>query len=144
MRPADDGRGGGGAPRGGPALGPEIDDPYAAFLGLRSSGPGVVALRIRPDLINSAGLLLGPVVFALADYSMGGALWEATGPDEWVATNNVAISFVASAVEGVVTCCSTLVQRGRATGTLAAEVRHEDDRVLATALGTFSIMRARS
>ena len=37
-------------------------------------------LTVRPELINPAGLLSGPVAYAMVDYSMGSALWVARHP----------------------------------------------------------------
>ncbi len=113
-------------------------DSFAGFLGLRYER-GEVRLAIRPDLINSAGMLLGPVVFALADYGMTAALLETTAPEERVATTHIAINFLASATEGEVACTTELDRRGRRVAALSSRVRHADGTLLATAIGTFAI-----
>jgi uncharacterized protein (TIGR00369 family) len=116
---------------------------FGRYLGLRWDAPGVVRLTIRPELVNDAGLLLGPVGFALMDYAMGSALWRLTTEDENIATINIAINFVASASEGEVICRARVDRRNRRIAILGAESHHEDGRLLATAIGSFSIFPPR-
>lgn len=124
-----------GAPGGG--------NPFAEFLGLRWEDPCAAKLTIRPDLLNENGLLLGPIGFALVDYSMGATLWRETAEDELIATINIAINYIQSAGEGDVVCRSRLDRRNRRIAVLSSETRHEDGRLLATAVGSFSIYPAR-
>src|SRR4051794_4690454 len=51
-------------------------DGLTRWLGLRWEAADTIRLTIRPELINPAGLLAGPVAYAMVDYSMGSALWE--------------------------------------------------------------------
>ena len=118
-----------------------IDDAFAPLLGLRWPAPGQVALTIRPELINTVGLLLGPVVFSLADYGMSALVIEALDEGEMCATTNIAINFIASATEGEVVCTSRLQRRTRRTASTCCEVHHEG-RLLATAIGSFVIRDA--
>jgi acyl-coenzyme A thioesterase PaaI-like protein len=112
---------------------------FAEFIGLRHTAPGAAELSIRPELINGGGLLIGPVGFALVDYTMGSLLWSRRNPNEWIATINISLNFIQSANEGVVTCRSTLDRRNRHVAVLSSEVHHEDGRLLITAVGSFSI-----
>ena len=120
-----------------------IDDAFGPLLGLRWAGAGEVGLTIRPEHINSVGLLLGPVVFALADYGMTSAVMAELAEDEMCATTNIAINFVDSAGEGDVVCRARVERRTRRTASTACEIRH-DGRLLATALGSFVIRPART
>jgi uncharacterized protein (TIGR00369 family) len=122
---------------------PRTGDPFAEFLGLRWDGADAVRLTIRPPLLNSVGRLLGPVGFALVDYSMAAALWETTAAGESIATTNISINFVATAREGDVVCRSSIDHRGRRAAFLRSELRHEESgRLLATAIGTFAVFGA--
>lgn len=96
-------------------------------------------MTIRPELINPAGLLSGAATYALVDYCMGSALWKQTERHERIATINIAINYVQTATDGDVICTSRLDRRNRSVGVLSSEVRHEDGRLLATAVGSFSI-----
>jgi len=122
---------------------PRDGDAFAAFLGLRWENPDTVRLTIRPELLNSNGMLLGPVGFALVDYGMAAALFETTAPEEKMATTGISINYVASADAGEVVCRARLDHRGRRAAFLSAELRQESGRLLATAIGTFAIIGPR-
>jgi acyl-coenzyme A thioesterase PaaI-like protein len=112
---------------------------FAEFIGLRREAPGVTSLTITPSLLNGAGLLVGPVGFALIDYSMASALWEHRNDGEMIATINIALNFIQGAAAGEIRCVSRLDRRNRFVAALSSEVRHEDGRLLITALGSFAI-----
>src|SRR5439155_13912380 len=113
-------------------------DGVSDWLGLRWEHADTVRLTIRPELINTAGLLSGPVAFALVDYCMGSTLWKQTTDEEGIATIGISINFVQSATEGDVVCTTKLERRNRTNAVLASEVRHDDGRLLAHAIGTFT------
>jgi uncharacterized protein (TIGR00369 family) len=115
----------------------------AEFMGLRHIKPGVARLTIEPKVVNGGGMLIGPVGFALVDYTMGSRLWAERNPNEAIATINIAINYVQSANEGEVECISKLDRRNRHVAVLSSEVRHEDGRLLITAVGSFSIFTPR-
>jgi uncharacterized protein (TIGR00369 family) len=101
--------------------------------------PDRVRLTIRPELINPAGLLAGPVAYAMVDYSMGSVLWQARRSGERIATIGISINYVQTARDGDVVCTSTLDRRNDRVAILQSEVRHEGGRLLATAIGSFAI-----
>ncbi|MGH2925046.1 MAG: PaaI family thioesterase [Solirubrobacterales bacterium] len=115
-----------------------IDD-LTRWLGLRWESPRRVRLTIRPELINPAGLLAGPVAYAMVDYSMGSTLWPELSEGERIATIGISINYVQTAREGDVSCESTLDRRNDRVAILRSEVSHQDGRVLATAIGSFAI-----
>jgi uncharacterized protein (TIGR00369 family) len=112
---------------------------FAEFIGLRHVGPGVARLTIRPEVVNGGGMLIGPVGFALVDFTMGSRLWVERNPGEGIATINIAINYIQSANTGEIECVSTLDRRNRNVAVLHSEIRHEDGRLLTTAVGSFSI-----
>lgn len=114
-------------------------DPLSRFLGFRWEAANRVRLTIRDELINPAGLLSGPVAYALVDYCMGSTLWMERSGDERIATIGISINYVQTAREGDVLCEATLDRRNDTVALLRGEVRHEDGRLLATATGSFSI-----
>lgn len=125
------------------AEGPGGHDGITAFLGLRWEDPETVHLTIRPELINLGGLLSGVVTYALVDYGMGSTLWAQTSAEQHIATVNIAINYVQTATEGEITCRTTLDRRNRRSAVLRSEVRHEDGRLLVTAIGSYAIFPAR-
>ena len=97
------------------------------------------ASRSGPSSINPAGLLAGPVAYTLVDYSMGSALWMEREKGERIATISISINYVQTAREGDVICESRVDRRNDRVAVLRSEVRHEDGRVLATAVGSYAI-----
>jgi uncharacterized protein (TIGR00369 family) len=98
-----------------------------------------VKTEVRDELINPAGLLSGPVAYALVDYSMGSALWSKKNPGERIATINISINYLRTAREGTVRCTSRVDRRNDRVAVLSSEVRDAENRLLATAIGSFSI-----
>jgi len=123
--------------------GPRSLDGVSGFMGLRWDDPQTVRLRIRAELINGGGLLSGVATFAMVDYCMGSTLWAQTTPEEHIATINIAINYVQSATEGEIVCRTTLDRRNRTSAVMRSEVRHEDGRLLVTAVGSYAIFPAR-
>jgi uncharacterized protein (TIGR00369 family) len=119
-------------------------DPISKHLGFQWEAPNRIRLTIRPDLINAGGLLSGVVAYALVDYCMGSTLWVERNEGERIATIGISINYVQTATEGDIVCTSELDRRNDRVGVLRSEVRHEDGRLLATAVGSFSIFPERS
>jgi acyl-coenzyme A thioesterase PaaI-like protein len=70
---------------------------------------------------------------------MGSTLWMERDGDERIATISISINYVQTAVEGDVVCETTLDRRNDRVAVMRSEVRHEDGRLLATAVGSFAI-----
>lgn len=115
------------------------DDGVVRFLGLRWDSPETVRCEITPQLINAGGMLSGVVAFGLVDYCMGSTLWMQTSEEEGIATLNIAINYIQTATEGEVVCRTQVDRRNRGVAVLRSEVEHADGRLLATAIGSFSI-----
>jgi uncharacterized protein (TIGR00369 family) len=118
-------------------------DPISKHFGFRWEAPNRIRLTIRPDLINAGGLLSGVVAYALVDYCMGSTLWVERNEGERIATIGISINYIQTATEGDIVCTSELDRRNDRVGVLRSEVRHEDGRLLATAVGSFSIFPER-
>jgi uncharacterized protein (TIGR00369 family) len=114
-------------------------DGVSRFMGMSWDSSQAVRLKVRDELINPAGLLSGPVAYAMVDYSMGSALWAEKNPGERIATINISINYLRTAREGEVVCTSRVDRRNDRVAVLSSEVRDDQDRLLATAIGSFSI-----
>ncbi len=123
--------------------GPRGIDGVSGFMGMRWDSADTVRLTIRPELINAAGLLSGVVTYALVDYCMGSTLWPHTSAEEAIATLNISINYIQTATEGEIVCTTELDRRNRTNAVLRSEVRHEDGRLLVTAIGSYAIFPAR-
>jgi uncharacterized protein (TIGR00369 family) len=124
--------------------GPSALDGVSGFMGMRWDDPQTVRLEIRPELINGGGMLSGVVTYALVDYCMGSTLWAQTTERERIATIGIAINYIQTATEGEIVCRTTLDRRNRTTAVMRSEVHHEDGRLLVTAIGSYTILPARS
>jgi uncharacterized protein (TIGR00369 family) len=124
---------------GGSGHGPRSFDGVTTFMGMRWEDPQTVLLTIRPELMNNGGLLSGVVTYALVDYCMGSTLWAQTSEHERIATISISINYIQTATEGEIVCRTELDRRNRTVGILKSEVRHEDGRLLVTAVGSYSI-----
>jgi uncharacterized protein (TIGR00369 family) len=123
--------------------GPRSLDGVSEFMGMRWEDTETVRLTVRPELINAGNLLSGVATFALVDYSMGSALWAQTTAEESIATVNIAINYVQTVLDGDVICHSEVDRRNRTSAVLRSEVRHQDGRLLATAIGSYAIFLRR-
>lgn len=115
------------------------DDGMTRWLDLRWESHDRVRLTIRDELINPAGLLSGPVAYAMIDYCMGSTLWRNRESGERIATISISINYVQTAREGDLICNSTLDRRNDRIAVLSSRVEHESGRLLATAIGSFAI-----
>jgi acyl-CoA thioesterase len=118
-------------------------DGVSRFFGMRWEHADTVRMEVRPDLINAAGLLSGAATYALVDYCMGSTLWRETTEEEAIATVSISINYVATATEGEVVCRTRLDRRNRRLAVLRSEVLSDDDRLLATAIGSYTIFPRR-
>src|ERR1700722_6565684 len=133
------------AAAGGPRVpgGPRSLDGVSSFMGLRWENPETVRVQIRPELINGGGLPSGVATYAMVDYCMGSTLWAQTTREERIATISIAINYIKTAREGEIGCGTTLDRRNRNIAVMSSEGRHEDGRLLVTAIGGYSIFPAR-
>jgi uncharacterized protein (TIGR00369 family) len=118
-------------------------DGVSKFMGLRWDSADTVRMEVRPDLINAGGLLSGAATYTMVDYCMGSTLWQETAEDEAIATVNISINYMATATEGEVICRSRLDRRNRRLAVLRSEVHSDDGRLLATAIGSYTIFPRR-
>jgi uncharacterized protein (TIGR00369 family) len=112
-------------------------------MGWRWEDPQTIRLQIRPELINAGGLLSGVVTFALVDYCMGSTLWAQTTSQERIATVNISINYIQTAIDGEIVCRTQLDRRNRTSAVLSSQVHHQDGRLLVSAIGSYAIFLRR-
>jgi len=117
-------------------------DGISRWIGFRWEAANELRLTITPEHINAAGLLSGAVSYAMVDYCMGSTLWVERSDDEAIATIGISINYIQTATEGDVICTSKLERRNDRVAVLTSEVHHEDGRLLANAIGSYSIFPA--
>ena len=123
--------------------GPRRLDGVSGHLGLRWESHDVVRMAIRPELINAGGMLSGVATYGMVDYGMGAALWKELADEEGLATVSIAINYVQTATEGDLICRTTVDRRNRRLAVMRSEVVHDDGRLIATAIGSYTIFPRR-
>jgi uncharacterized protein (TIGR00369 family) len=118
-------------------------DGISRFIGLRWEAADRTRVTITPELLNAAGLLQGATTYTMIDYTMGSALWRETTEEEAIATLNLSVNYVQTATEGDIVCTAEVDRRTRTNAVLRSEVRHDDGRLIATAVGAFVIYQAK-
>lgn len=113
-------------------LGMEIDSPAA--------GEATARLTIADQHRNPNGVVHGAVLFAMVDTAMGAATMSVLAEGLFCASVDVQLRFLRSASAGTLTAEVTVAKRGRSIVHLDARVREGDDRVVATAAGTFAVI----
>ncbi len=118
-------------------------DPITKFLGFRWTAADEIRLNIEEKHMNGGGLLSGAVTFALVDYCMGSTLWRQRNEGEGIATINISINYVQTALAGEIVCKTTLDRRNKTLAVLSSEVRDDEGRLLVSAIGSYTIFRKR-
>jgi uncharacterized protein (TIGR00369 family) len=118
-----------------------VIDGVSRYFDLRWIHANEVRLTIKPEYINAGGMLSGVAAFAMVDYCMGSTLWKQTTEEEAIATISISINYVQTATEGELLCETQLDRRNRTNAVLRSEVRHEDGRLVATAIGSYTIFQ---
>lgn len=121
------------------------DFPLKQFLGMELTGDhpgvGVAQVEVGPDHLNPNGVVHGAVLFALVDTAMGKSTMSVVDePGRYCASIEVSLRFIRPAVAGRLTATATVVKRGRNVVHLEARVVGDDQRLIATAAGTFAIL----
>ncbi len=122
------------------------DFPLRRFLGMEltgdDAGVGVATLDAGPDHMNPNGVVHGAVLFALVDTAMGKATMSVIDePDTFCASIEVSLRFIRPAVAGPLTATASVIKRGRNVVHLEGRVTGADDRLVASAAGSFAILR---
>ena len=121
------------------------DFPLRRFLGMELTGDqpgvGVAHVDVGPDHLNPNGVVHGAVLFALVDTAMGKSTMSVVDePGRYCASIEVSLRFIRTDVAGRLTAVATVVKRGRSVVHLDALVIGDDDRLIATAAGTFALL----
>ena len=119
--------------------------PLAEYLHITTEGAAdghaTYKLEVAPELLNPHGVLHGGAVYVMVDYSMGGATMAVLPPGDICATIEVKISYLASVRNGTLTANTSIIKQGKRVVFLESKVTDESGRIVATATGSFAIIR---
>jgi acyl-CoA thioesterase len=118
--------------------------PLREFLGMTLGGdePGhaTATVDIGEQHHNPNGVVHGAVLFALVDTAMGKATMSVLDEGHFCASVEVSLRFIRPVSNGRVSTAATVLKRGRHLVHLEARITDDDDRLIATADGTFAVM----
>ncbi len=118
--------------------------PLRSYLGMEMSGDepglGIASVDLAEQHLNPYGVVHGAVLFAMVDTAMGKATMSVVDDGRYCASVEVSLRFIRPVSEGEVTATATVLRRGRNLVHLDARVHGSDDRLVATADGTFALL----
>lgn len=115
--------------------------PFAKLLGFElddiGSGTATLAVDVRHDLTQNAGLVHGGVIASLIDTATAFAILALLAPNESVTTVDLTISYLRPVTTGRLRATATVVRAGRRLFVVSAEVLDENEKLVSTALSTY-------
>lgn len=123
-----------------------VFNPFAAHLALQvesaADGRCRSTLQVAPYHLNPHGVVHGAVLFALADTSMGHALYTRLAPGQSCTTIELKINFLAAGRTNRIVCDSEVLRVGRTVAHLESRL-YAAEQLLATVSGHFAILAPR-
>ena len=120
---------------------------HTSFLGARlgrvEPGSVDVELNVGSNHLNLFGTLHGGLIATLADTATGLAMLTLLDQGSTHVTTSLSVTFLAPGRAGTVTARARVLKRGRRFGYAEADVVDAEDRLLARAAATFSVMPER-
>jgi acyl-CoA thioesterase len=124
---------------------PSTGFPLAAFLGMATEqaeqGRATARVEAGPAHLNPHGSVHGAVLFALVDTSMGAATMSVLDPGLLCASIDVELRFCRPTFGGGLSATAEVVQAGKRVVHLRADVRDDDERLVAFGTGSFAVIR---
>jgi len=102
-------------------------------------GKSQLFVQIGPHHISPTKTVHGGVLYALADTTMGSALWTLMQDGETCATISCSIDYLRAVREGVITCDAEVVSKGRRTALTRAVIRDSTGEPIAQASASFFV-----
>lgn len=116
--------------------------PFAKLMGMRlvdlRFNEAVIKIAMRDDLRQPAGVLHGGVTATLIDTAMAFAVITRLAEGERASTIDLTVHYLRPHIEGTFTCTARVVRAGKRILTVSADVSNEDDKLIATAISTYT------
>ncbi len=116
--------------------------PYIKLIGMElidiKHGEATLKLKMRDDLRQPYGLLHGGATASLIDTATAFALVSVLKKEEKTATVDLTIHYLRPVTEGSIKCLAKVVKAGRRLSTVSAEVFDDNEKLIATALTTYT------
>lgn len=119
--------------------------PFTELLGIEEvqiqPGKALIALDIRPELCNNAGMIHGGVLATLLDCACAAAVFELLDPEQQSSvTTDLNVAYLKAQHDGRVTAEALVVHHGSRIIRLEALVKNQADRVLCRATAAFMVL----
>jgi acyl-CoA thioesterase len=102
-------------------------------------GKSQLSITVGPHHISPTKTVHGGVLYALADTTMGSAIWTLMQDGETCATISCSIDYLRSVREGVIVCEAEVVSKGRRTAMARAIIRDSTGEPIAQASASFYV-----
>ena len=102
-----------------------------------------MSLVVAPAHLNPHQVVHGAVLYALADTSMGLALYPSLAEGEICATIEIKINYFKPVSAGTLNCITQVVNRGRTVANLDSRI-YVGETLVAQANGNYAIFKPRS
>ncbi len=116
--------------------------PYINLIGFEmvdiEYGEVTLSLAMRNELKQVHGLLHGGATASLIDTATGFAVASVLGDGEKAATIDLTLHYLRPVTDGKITCVARVIKNGRRFLTLSAEVKNNNEELVATALSTYT------
>ncbi len=118
--------------------------PYARLLGFElvdlSANQAKVKLKMRDELRQPYGVLHGGATASLIDTTMAFAVRTCVPPEIQTTTIDLTVHYLRPHSEGEIVCAAKVERAGKRILTVSAEVYNEEQKLIATALSTYTKM----
>lgn len=119
-------------------------NPFASLIDLEftavDEGFSRCTLQIKEQLRNPHDVLSGGILYTMADFGMGAALYPTLDGDELPSTIHLTINYFRPVDTGSVTCETSLINRSRSLAYFESNL-YNQEKVVARANGTFFIAK---
>lgn len=116
--------------------------PFADLVGLKidthNDGTSTCSVEVSEKLLNPHRVVHGAVIFSLADTGMGAALYPSLLEGQICATIEIKINYYRPVTTGLLTCETTVVNRGKSVANMESII-FCNDTLIAKANGNYSI-----
>lgn len=116
--------------------------PFVQLVGLElvgmKDGEATVKLKMRDELRQPHGLLHGGATATLIDTAMAFAVVTKLEKSDKASTVDLNVYYLRPVIDGEISCTAKIVTAGKRLLTVSAEVCNEEEKLVATALSTYT------
>lgn len=116
--------------------------PFVQLIGMElvalEDGGATVKLKMRDELRQPQGLLHGGATASLIDTAMAFAVVTRLNEKEKASTVDLTVHYLRPVTAGEIVCTAKVVRGGKRILTVSAEVFNNEDKLIATALSTYT------